>query len=203
MAGSRSATSGKVRWFLVVPGVLLLGLAGAVGFLSTDQYDTQCGGIFLNPAPGTLCDGSHTAETVAVAVIGLLALGLIVVGLAGRVRGGRLALSALLIVGVWGGTVTGTAWLFHLDECGSPMLEARWTRYPEPGPLGPAYANCPSRLDTRRLQAGGLFGASLLMLGALVVLVAKAPGSGVDRERPLLPASDGAGAAPPPPSLSR
>ena len=38
MAGSRSATSGKVNWLLVIPGVLLLGLAAALGYPPSQAY---------------------------------------------------------------------------------------------------------------------------------------------------------------------
>jgi hypothetical protein len=174
MADSRAATSGEVNWFLVVPGVVLIGLAAAVGYLPTFAYDSSCGGVFNDPSFDGPCGGVHTAPAVAVGVIGVVGVGLLVFGLAGRVRGGRLVVAGILIGGIWLAAVAGTSTTVHRGECGSLTTPASWTGYPvSPGPWLPG--DCPAQLDTRRVQVGALSGAAVVMLGSLVVVVRRAP----------------------------
>ena len=143
MAGSRSATSGKVDWLLGFPGVLLLGLAVAVGFLSwTVRCETDCQGLFRDPILGSPCEGAHTGPTVAIGVLGVLGLGLVVFGLAGRVGGTRLVVAGFLIGGIWTLAVAGTSLSVHRDDCGSLTTPASWTGYPVP--IGPWHQQgCP------------------------------------------------------------
>jgi hypothetical protein len=174
MVDGRAASSGGINWSLVVPGVVLLSIAAGVGYLPTQAYDSSCGGVLNDPFYDGPCRGVHTGLTVAVAVIGVLGLGLLVFGLAGRVRGARLVVAGLLIGGIWTAAVVGTSRTVHRDDCGSLTTPASWTGYPvPPGPWLPE--GCPGRLDARRVQVGAMFGAAVVMLGALVVVVARAP----------------------------
>jgi hypothetical protein len=165
----------RVAWTLVVPGVVLVAVAGAVGFLSwTVRFETDCQGLFRNPILGSPCEGAHTGPAIAVGVLGVLGLGLIVFGLARRVQGSRLVVAGLLVGAIWALAVFGTSRLVDRDDCGSVTAPQSWMGYPiPPGPWLPA--GCPARLDGRRNQAGALYGSAALLLAALVVVVVRAP----------------------------
>jgi hypothetical protein len=174
----------RVGWGLVVPGVLLLGLAAAVGFLSfAVRFETDCQGLFRNPNFGSPCVGAHTGPAIAVSVLGVLGLGLIVFGLARRVRGLRLVVAGLLVGAIWTLAVFGTSRLVDRDQCGTVTAPQSWTGYPvSPGPWLPS--GCPARLDGRRNGAGSLFGVAVVLLAGLVVIVVRAPDE-PDRAAPL------------------
>jgi hypothetical protein len=174
MADSRAAASGELNWLMVIPGVLLLGFAAALGYPPLQAYDSSCGGVLNDPSYEGPCAGVHTGLTVAIAVIGVLGLGLVVFGLAGRVGGVRLVVAGLLIGGIWTLTVAGTSLTIHRDDCGSLTTPATWTGYPVP--LGPWHPQgCPGRLDTRRFEVAGFVGAAVVLLASLVVVVRRAP----------------------------
>ena len=164
-------------------GSCVLGIAAAVGFLSwTVRWETDCQGLFRDPILGSPCEGAYTGPAVAIGVIGVLGLGLVVFGLVGRVGGTRLVVAGFLIGAIWTLAVAGTSLTVHRDDCGSLTTPASWTGYPVAlAPWQPQ--GCPARLDTRRMQVGSLFGAAVVMLGALVVIGVKAP----ERSAPLRP----------------
>jgi hypothetical protein len=165
----------RVGWGLVVPGVVLVVMAGAVGFLSwTVRYETDCQALFRDPILGGPCVGAHTGPAIAVGVLGVLGLGLIVFGLARRVSGTRLVVAGLLVGAAWALAVHGTSRLVDRDQCGTVIAPQKWTGYPiAPGPWLPS--GCPDRLDGRRTQAGALYGSAALLLATLVVVVVRAP----------------------------
>lgn len=167
--------SGEVRWGFVSVGALAL-VAGAVaGFVPVDKgYETVCDAVFVRPVPSDYCADVRNPLTWAVVVLGLGGLALVVFGLAGRLRGGRLAVAGALALGMAALGVAGANRLFHYDDCGSVTVPMEWTNSPSPdGSVRPK--GCGGVLPTRRAEVAGLWAGAAVLGAALVVVVRRAP----------------------------
>ena len=167
--------SGEVRWGFVFVGALAL-VAGAVaGFVPVDKgYETVCDAVFVRPVPSDYCADVRNPLTWAVVVLGLGGLALVVFGLAGRLRGGRLAIAGALVLGIAALGVGGAARLVRYDACGSVTTPTEWPGSPTPnGSIRPA--GCDGVIPTRRAQVIGLWAGAVVLGAVLVVVVRRAP----------------------------
>ena len=184
--------SGEIRWGFVFAGGVALVVAAVTGFVPlTKGYETVCDAVFVKPVPTGYCADVRNPLTWAVVVLGLEGLALVVFGLAGRLRGGRLVVAGALVLGVWVAGVGGTDRLLRNDDCGSGITPREWVARPAAdGSL--QRRGCAGTIAARRAQAMGLWAGAVALGAALVVVVRRAPDPDA-LPRPPVPS----GAAPP------
>ena len=173
--GGLPMNSGEVRWGFVSVGALALIVGAVAGFVPVDKgYETVCDAVFVRPVPSDYCSDVRSGLTWAVVVLGVGGLALVVFGLAGRLRGGRLVVAGALVLAMAALGVGGAARLLRYDECGSVTTPSEWPKSPTPnGSIRPA--GCDGVIPTRRAQAVGLWAGAVALGAALVVVVRRAP----------------------------
>ncbi len=175
--GYGSESIGTGRLVAMAVGVVLLVIAAALGFAPISHptsADNTCGALFPTDVESAGCGDPHRNMALVIGALALAGLALVTVGLAGRLRGARLLVAAALVIGAWCAGTAATVRLVHYDRCGSVTSPSEWPGNPGPDGLT-APPGCAEALTTRRLQAGALGLLALGQLGAVAVLVARAP----------------------------